>query len=124
MSDMSMIQELLMLDEIESAEKQYKSIYGHIPFSLSTWDPSDYYRNTYLFNKVKLPQYTNPIDYIYSYELDPQLLRSCCRRLTGLEDMPITITNSGTASITLMIAVLSALKYKRILVISPTYFSV
>lgn len=124
MPDKNMIQELLMLDEIEEAEDQYKRAYGHMPFSLSTWNPSDYYRNTYLFNQVALPSYSDFIDYIYSYELDTQLLKSCSRHLTGLENATITITNSGTASITLVTSVLSALGLKRILVISPTYFSV
>ena len=124
MSSMNIIQELLMLDEIEKAEEQYKSVYSHAPFSLSTWNPSDYYRNVYLFNKTVLPQCPDIIDYIYSYELDAQLLKSCCLHLTGSENAPITITNSGTASITLVASVLSALKRKRILVISPTYFSV
>lgn len=124
MSNTNIIQELLMLDEIEEAEEQYKSAYGRAPFSLSTWNPSHYYRNTYLFSKIVLPQCPDLIDYIYSYELDAQLLKSCCLHLTGSEDAPITITNSGTASITLVVSVLSALKRKRMLVISPTYFSV
>lgn len=120
----NMIQELLMLDEIEEAEDQYKRAHGHMPFSLSTWNPSDYYRNTYLFNQIALPSCLDFIDYIYSYELDIQLLKSCSRHLTGSENATITITNSGTASITLVTSVLSTLGLKRILVISPTYFSV
>lgn len=119
-----MIQELLTLEEIEQAENRYERSYGKSPFSLSTWNPSDYYRNTYLLNQTVLPAQPELINYIYSYELDSGLLKACSRKLTGAEETEIMITNSGTASISLVTSVLAALGLYRILVISPTYFSV
>ena len=116
--------ELLRLEEIEQAEEQYERNYGCAPFSLSTWNPSDYYRNTYLLNQTALPAQSEFINYIYSYELDARLLKECSRQLTGAEDAEVMITNSGTASIALVTSVLSALELHHILVISPTYFSV
>lgn len=119
-----MIEELLTLEEIEQAEKRYELNYGSSPFSLSTWNPSDYYRNTHLLNQAVLPTQLDLINYIYSYELDTRLLRECNWKLTGAEETEIMITNSGTASIALVTSVLSALGLRRVLVISPTYFSV
>lgn len=124
MSPQNIIQELSTLEEIEQAEEQYKNIFGHAPFSLSTWNPSDYYRNVHLLNQVILPHQTDFIDYIYSYELDASLSATCSRRLTGADHSKLIITNSGTASIALVTSVLSALGLRRVLVVCPTYFAV
>ena len=118
------IHELITLEEIERAEKEYQNVYGHAPFSLSTWNPSVYYRNTYLLNKVILPPHDELINYIYYYELDAPLLAECSKRLTGAENRELIITNSGTASITVVTSVLAALGLRRILVVCPTYFAV
>lgn len=118
------IQELLTLDEIENAEQQYKSKYGKHPFSLSTWNPSVFYREKYLLSHVVLPPQPEPINYIYSYELDPRLSSDCARKITGTDNACTIITNSGTASIALVSSVLSAMDLCRVLVVSPTYYAV
>lgn len=117
------IEELLTLEEIERAEREYQNIYGCAPFSLSTWNPSDYYRNTYLLNQVILPPQDDFIDYIYYYELDASILAACSKRLTGAKDRELIITNSGTASIAVVTSVLAALGLRRVLMVCPTYFS-
>lgn len=118
------IQELLTLEEIEHAEEEYEAIYGIPPFSLSTWNPSLYYRKTYLFNRVLLPLQTEFIDYIYSYDLDAEFASACSKKLTGAASTNIVVTNSGTASISLVTSVLSAMGLRRIMVVSPVYFAV
>lgn len=124
MESNGIIQELLTLEEIEQAEKLYQDTYGFPPFSLSTWNPSFYYRNTYLLNRVILPPNLEVIDYIYPYELNEELSTACRRKLVGAEDAGIIYTNSGTTSISLVVSVLAAMNLRRILIISPTYFAV
>lgn len=57
------IQELLTLEEIERAEASYARVYGKPPFSLSTWNPSPYYRVNYLLNRFVLPSEGDSIEY-------------------------------------------------------------
>ncbi len=118
------IQELLTIEDIERAEVRYKHVYGQAPFLLSTWNPSEYYRNTHLLNQVTFPPQGNFIDYIYSYELDEDLSAACGEKIAGPNHQAILLTNSGTSSISLVTSVLSALDKRRILVVSPTYFAV
>lgn len=119
-----LIQELLTLEDIERAEKQYERTYGRPPCALSTWNPSQYYRDTYLMNRVILPPYMELIDYIYPYELDAGLSAACCKKLAGTENAGIIYTSSGTTSISLVTSVLAAMELHRILIVSPTYFAV
>lgn len=124
MESSGIIQELLTLEEIEQAEKLYQNTYGVPPFPLSTWNPSQYYRDTYLLNRVILPPHMELIDYIYPYELNAELSAICRKKLVGAEDASVIYTNSGTASISLVVAVLSAMNLRRILIVSPTYFAI
>lgn len=118
------IQELLTLEEIERAEASYARVYGKPPFSLSTWNPSPYYRENYLLNHFVLPSEGDSINYIYYYELDPGLFSDCHNKIGGTAEDTMILTNSGTASISLVTSVLAALGLRRVLVVNPTYFTV
>lgn len=118
------IQELLTIEDIEKAEARYEFVYGQKPFLLSTWNPSEYYRNNYLLSRVPFPSHGDFINYIYSYELDANLSTACREKIAGSDHQAMLLTNSGTASISLVTSVLSALDKRRILVVSPTYFAV
>lgn len=127
MNGKGMIGELLTLEEIERAEESYQANYGHKPFSLSTWNPSSYYYNTFLLNHTILPAQAGVediINYIYYYEMDPTLVCRCGEKVVGRKTGHIVITNSGTSSISLVSSVLSAKGLHRILIISPAYFAV
>ena len=115
-----MIQELLTLEEIEDAEEQYKKQYGKEPFRISTWNPSLYYQDNVLLNRVKLPTEESLIDYIYSYELEDALVEKIRGKLSGGSECVPFITNSGTASIALTTSVLAQLGLCRFLILNPT----
>lgn len=117
------IQELLDLEDIEENESKFKSEFGYYPFNISTWNPTEYFSNKYLLNKVMLTPF-NYIPYIYSYELDPKMVLNTITKIGGTSEMGGLFTNSGTNSITLVISVLKALGIKHILVISPCYYAV
>lgn len=118
------IQELQTLEDIEDAELKYEELYGKTPFSLSTWNPSQYYKDNVLMNHVMVPICDIPIDYIYSYELEKNITTPVLKRLIGEKDSSFIVTNSGTASIALVTSVLAEIGCHSLLVISPTYFAV
>lgn len=117
------IQELLDLEDIEENESKFESEFGYYPFNISTWNPTEYFSNKYLLNKVMLTPF-NYIPYIYSYELEPKIVSNTMTKIGGTSEMGGLFTNSGTNSITLVISVLKALGIKHILVISPCYYAV
>lgn len=118
------IQELLTLEDIEEAEHKYKTYYGYPPFRLSTWNPSSYYRGHVLLNQVVLPMQCDFIDYIYSYELKSDVTQPLIEKIAGNGTQKFIITNSGTVSIALVTSILAALNCRRMLIISPTYFTI
>ncbi len=117
------IEELLDLEDIEENESKFKNEFGYYPFNISTWNPTEYFSNKYLLNKVMLTPF-NYIPYIYSYELEPKMVSNTITKIGGTSEMGGLFTNSGTNSITLVISVLKALDIKHILVISPCYYAV
>lgn len=117
------IQELLTLKDLEIQEAQYEQNFGFPPFNISTWNPSEDFLNLNLLNKVQLNS-SDFIHYLYSYELNPYKLDCVKSRLGFSDNKGMLITNSGTSAISLVTAVLYQLGLKRILVISPTYYSV
>ena len=118
------ISELCALDAIEDAEDKYLLTYGALPFQLSTWNPSEFFRTNYLFNQTIFPESLDYINYIYPYDLEPTIIQPLAKKLCGSTMQPLVITNSGTLSISLITSVLVQAKCRKLLVINPTYFSV
>lgn len=123
MNEVLGIQELLDLEDIEEAELQYSKKFGYLPFNVSVWNPSDYFSHTYLWNQIQLIPF-DFIPYIYSYELDKIQINSVKEKLGGNNKFGCLITNTGTASISLVSSVLKQINVKTILVICPVYYSV
>lgn len=124
MNDKSLdIQELLDLDDIEECELQYSQQYGQLPFSISTWNPTEYFSNTYLWNRIQLIPF-DYVPYLYSYELDKKQLHKTKKKLGGNDEFDCLIANTGTSAISLLTSVLKEIGIRRILVICPVYYSV
>lgn len=119
----SNIQELLDLEDIEECEMMYSEKYGYFPFNISTWNPSEHFANSYLHNKIELKPF-DYVPYIYSYELETNIVDSTKRKLGGTDEFGCLITNTGTSSISLVTSVLKQKNVKRILLICPVYYSV
>lgn len=119
---MMRISELLTLENIEKNERMYEEHFGYEPFKLSTWDPSRDFLHTHLLNKVELKQ-SDYIHYLYTYELDCDKISAVKKKLRIEPSKGFLITNSGTSSIALVTTILKELNTKRVLVISPTYYS-
>lgn len=117
------IQELLDLEDIEENELYYSKKYGYSPFNVSTWNPSDYFSKTYLWNRIQLIPF-DYIPYLYSYELNQSQLFVTKKNLGGNNCFGCIIANTGTSAISLVTSVLKQIDVKRILVICPVYYSV
>lgn len=117
------IEELNTLDDIEENELKYKKEFGYYPFNVSTWNPTTYFKNRYLLNKVVLSD-SDYIPYLYSYEIEDTKLRQLKQKLRIPSNYSCLVTNTGTLSISLITSVLQVLGVKRMLVISPTYYAV
>lgn len=117
------IQELIDLEDIEENELQYLKKYGYTPFNVSTWNPSDYFSQTYLLNRIQLIPF-DYIPYLYSYEIDQNQLFTTKTNLGGNNYFGCIITNTGTSAISLVTSVLKQIDVKHILIICPVYYSV
>ena len=115
--------QFLSLMEIEQAESRFKNLMGQLPFSLSGWNPSEFYRNICMPAKFSFPERTELVNYIYYYDLSADTVKSLCKKMFDNEFLNISVTNSGTSSISLVTSVLSSIGLKRILTVNPTYFS-
>ena len=92
------IQELLDLEDIEENELYYSKKYGYSPFNVSTWNPSDYFSKTYLWNRIQLIPF-DYIPYLYSYELNQSQLFVTKKNLGGNNCFGCIIANTGTSAI-------------------------
>lgn len=117
------IKELLDLEDIEENELRYSKEYGYYPFNVSTWNPSEYFSHTFLWNRIQLIPF-NYVPYLYSYELDKIQLNTTKRNLGGSSCYGCIIVNTGTSAISLVTSVLKQIGVKRTLVICPVYYSV
>lgn len=123
MNERTTIYELNELEDIEHQETEFYNKHGYEIFRLSTWNPSSYFIDKYLKNKLSFM----PIDmynYNYTYDLPAWTLEKVKLQLGIPEHYKCIITNSGTTSIDLVTAFLQDYGVSRLLVISPTYFTV
>lgn len=116
-------EQVLSLKEIDQAESRFKEMMGRLPFSLSGWNPSEFYRNICRPARSSFSECAELVNYIYYYDLSTDTVKSLCKKMFDNEFLNISVTNSGTSSISLVTSVLSAVGLKRILAVGPTYFS-
>lgn len=127
MIDLLKIEELLDLEDIEKLEMKYEKEFGYEPFNISTWNPSQEFIKNHVLTNFNLNldiDNSSYIKYLYSYELEKQSLNLLKLKLANTTEIECILTNTGTATIDLVVSVLKQLNIKKILIISPTYFSV
>jgi aspartate/methionine/tyrosine aminotransferase len=116
------IDELTLLDEIESINALYENEFGAQPINLSNWNPSSQVVNTKIFDSLPLIK-SSGVDYLFSYELDNH---EPLRHSLGYEgtDWRSLASHSGSSAIVLAINWLRSKGVKRVLIIGPRYFTV
>ncbi len=115
------IDELSDIRDIEDLSERYKEKYGSEVLNISWWDPSTEF-NSKMIDILNLPIYEDPINYIFSYEVDQ---RSRLLRKMGFNNSRKSglITNSGSVSILIAVHWLKSIGIKKIHVLCPYYFT-
>jgi len=114
------------LIDITKIQEEYKNRFGHAPLNISDWNPSYEFKerlNTYM----QMDYNINPIDYVFSYSFTKSEHQSLLTKL-GYENSDgrkeTLITPNGSASIRNILHWLHEVGCKKLLVISPSYFTV
>lgn len=124
---MSYINEIFVLDEIFSFEKEIEQKFGIPITNISHWDSSDAFQK-HMAKAFVLPKLSLPWNYYYTYSIShddrekilenlgvcPQILRTTM----GL------LLQSSTLAIVNIINLLKHFEYKKICILQPAYFSV
>jgi len=120
-----LIDRLIHIEEIEALEVAYKKKFGRLPYNVSGWTTSKNFQKEIL-EVFEPPKMNNPIEYMYSYSLDEELLESLkCKFSTGLDDSTvIALMPNSTTAIVNISNLLRAYNYKKTCVLTPAYFSI
>ncbi|MCH5271839.1 MAG: hypothetical protein J1E83_14050 [Lachnospiraceae bacterium] len=124
---MSFINEIFILDDIFSIEKQVEQENGiHIP-NVSHWDSSVAFQK-YMAQVLVLPVQSLPWNYYYTYSISleerQQVLKKLGIPLQQIQSVMGLLLQSSTIAIVNLINLLVHYKRKRLCILQPAYFSV
>ena len=119
---MNLVKELQLIDLIESISEEYENEYGNKPINISHWDPAESTVENLLLSTM--PSATgNGADYIFTYTLPNHAHLQ--RSLNYLDSRwRCVISHSGSANIVMTCNWLRIRGAKKILIITPRYFTV
>ncbi|WP_319759051.1 hypothetical protein [Maridesulfovibrio sp.] len=117
-----LINELSALEDIEKIEDEYCKKYRIKPTNVSWWNPSSDFKARTSF-ALNIPFIDNVVDYSFSYTLD------CHEQLIdklgfAQNDKSSLVTPSGSVSLVCALKKIRDEGYKRVLALSPHYFTV
>lgn len=114
------------LQDIKSIQNNYLSDFGHMPFNVSDWNPSDEFKLK-VQHVSEMKNGFNSIDYVFSYTFNQNSHNNILKKL-GYDNnsgkRAILITPNGSSSIRNVLHWLKENQLKKLLAISPTYFTV
>lgn len=121
----AIIAELNLINDIEKMENTYTGRTGLRPIKLSHWNPSPAFK---LQNKTPLlmDEYSNIIDYIFSYNVKPDIQDKLLKKLGFLhpEKRGCLYTHAGSASIFNIMNFLRNMGINKLHLVCPSYFTV
>ena len=123
-TDNLLIKRLSYLEKIDiETEKTRKKTRLSIP-NVSGWEISKEYKNIML-PSFDYPQYAdyNPIDYVYSYNMNPKQQRTLIYKFGGNEKNALLLTPNNTISLTNVVNFISHFCNKNIALLLPCYFT-
>ena len=122
--DNLLIKRLSYLEKIDiETEKFRKMTRLSIP-NVSGWEISREYKNIIL-ESFDYPQYAdyNPIDYVYSYNMEPEQRRTLIYSFGGNEKNALLLTPNNTISLTNVVNFISQFCNRNIGLLLPCYFT-
>lgn len=114
------------LQDIKSIQSNYLSDFGHMPFNVSDWNPSNEFKLK-VQHVSEMKNSFNSIDYVFSYTFNEDSHNNILKKLgydNSLDKRAILITPNGSSSIRNVLHWLKENKFNKLLAISPTYFTV
>lgn len=122
----SSLKEMDFLQDIKTIQNEYYKNYGHEPINVSDWNPSLEFKEK-LQQSICMENNFNEIDYVFSYTFSKEEHNKILNKLgynNQKGDRAILITPNGSSSIRNVLHWLKENNYKKLLTISPTYFTV
>lgn len=119
------IQRLNDIDHLDFLQHSFEHESGLLPLNVSSWNVTNQFREK-LIRIMRLPQFGNAIDYLYTYGLPDEMKEKIITKLCGRErkDLSLIITPNNTISIINLVHFLKKRSFQRICVVNPSYFSV
>lgn len=113
------------LDQLLNYEKKIEQEKNIDITNVSYWNASPEYQN-YMLKNILLKNDTNIFNYFYTYDISEHVRRQILEKLTGKAntDSMCMITPSSTISIVNLINFLKLNNYRKLCIITPSYFSV
>lgn len=119
------IDRLINIDKIWDLQYEFEKNNDIKILNVSDWNCSDEFKNN-LLDVFDSPTYNNFVDYIYSYSLSKSIIEQLKNKYPFCikNDTEVMITPNNTVSIVYIANLLKQLKFKKICVIAPSYFSI
>jgi histidinol-phosphate/aromatic aminotransferase/cobyric acid decarboxylase-like protein len=120
-----LINEITFLDQIFELEKKKKNL-DHIDITnISHWNPSHSYKQ-YIERYIKLDFHQDIFDYVYTYDLTQNQRIQIMQKLgvQNPKDSMCLLNSTGTSTIINLINFLKLHNYRKLGILTPSYFSV
>lgn len=120
-----LIERINQILQIKSIQNEYRDTYGVEPYNVSSWLTSESFSQSMLA-ELKLPEIESPIEYVYTYSLDKQILSRVKTKLASntCDESAITFTVNTTQAIVSLVNLIKRYGYKKICILNPAYFSI
>ena len=120
-----LIKRLNFLEQIDYEVKRYRNSTGETVPNVSGWGISNDYRNLMMENFDCLPYILkNPIDYAYSYSVNPKIRESIIQKLGGNSNMSVLLVPNNTIALVNVINYVAKFCPNQIGLLLPCYFTI
>lgn len=120
-----LIERINQIIQIKSIQNEYHDTYGLEPYNVSSWLTSVYF-SQYMLAELKIPKIESPIEYVYTYSIDKQILNRVKTKLASniCDECGISLTSNTTQAIVTLVNLIKSYSYKKICILNPAYFSI
>ncbi len=122
MDNENLIERLSLIDDIHKMERNYQKKHSVLPINISSWSSTADYES-FMSAIIQISDYNKLTPYIYSYDFDDEFSKTIKQKLSIPDEFGYIATANNTISIVCIANYIKQYKFKRILIINPTYFS-
>lgn len=120
-----LIERINQIIQIKSIQNEYRDTHGMEPYNVSSWLTSEDFSQSMLA-ELKLPEIESPIEYVYTYSFDKQILNRVKTKLASnnCDECGISLTANTTQAIVTLVNLIKGYSFKKICILNPAYFSI